>query len=872
MKHGQKIMIVICVLLSAAVTGYVFWEKSPQEHKLAKADRCVSYSPEFLRIKKPKDFLKNSVTIRKTLDLSSDYASCVRLYDVVGAETVIREAGIVGLDVILGVELVKNHAKNLEKIELAAGYAKQFKNVIALMVGNEVTAKLEKKHVNGLGLDRLIGYLKHTKKLTQVPISTAERGDLWPKVKSVAAHVDFVSAHFIPFWYGVTQKESLGWLFRQKQHLQKMFPKKFIFIAETGWPSGGPRYGVSKPGLGKQFAFLDELSKSPDVNDPKSEILGYSYNVIEAFDQPWKIYLEGRNGMHWGLMYANLGHKFGVERSWHSSRNPYFASLLAFFFIMACHSYFLRSYFGMASFSGPVAAIFFVSVVGFAIIHSVFTLNTEYVFTSFASTLFVVLSIPIIFLAFVFLKEAFAMKPLPSSQGGKSDNSDTLTGGGDPFVSIHLPCCNEPPDLVIESIQSLLDLDYPHCEIVVVDNNTSSESDWTPVKEFCEKFPQKIKFFHLPKNPGFKAGALNFALEQTHARASIVGVIDSDYIVDKSWLKKAVPNFSGPDVAVVQHPQAYRADDTGLFGTMLNAEYRGFFCIGMVERSKQNAIIQHGTMTLVKKEALVAAGSWSEWCIVEDAELGVKLLSDGYRLLYFDEVLGRGVLPRSFFEYSKQRFRWAYGAVRITKAHLLPLTFGSKLNLKQKFHYWAGWLPWFMESTYIFIAVAALVMGYRVLEDPRYLPSTAYAAPILIYCISRMISTLITYRVRVSGGMLISIYSVVAATSLVPTISLAVLRGIFDKNMPFLITQKSAGFSVNKNFLVSFFYSLNIAAALLMLILAGLILATYGASLDRIVWGIAYAVLAFPGLSIATMLTIEYFAGRNIGTHDGPPK
>ena len=41
---------------------------------------------------------------------------------------------------------------------------------------------------------------------------------------------------------------------------------------------------------------------------------------------------------------------------------------------------------------------------------------------------------------------------------------------------------------------------------------------------------------------------------------------------------------------------------------MCYEEYRGFFHIGMVERNEHNAIIQHGTMTIVRKNALEAGG------------------------------------------------------------------------------------------------------------------------------------------------------------------------------------------------------------------------------------------------------------------------
>jgi len=59
---------------------------------------------------------------------------------------------------------------------------------------------------------------------------------------------------------------------------------------------------------------------------------------------------------------------------------------------------------------------------------------------------------------------------------------------------------------------------------------------------------------------------------------------------------------------------------------MCGWEYAGFFDIGMVHRNERNAIIQHGTMTLVRRSALDALGGWAQWCVCEDAELGLRLM------------------------------------------------------------------------------------------------------------------------------------------------------------------------------------------------------------------------------------------------------
>ena len=119
----------------------------------------------------------------------------------------------------------------------------------------------------------------------------------------------------------------------------------------------------------------------------------------------------------------------------------------------------------------------------------------------------------------------------------------------------------------------------------------------------------------------------------------------------------------------MQGPQDYRDADDNLFKAMAYEEYRGFFHIGMVERNEHNAIIQHGTMTIVAKTALEEVGGWSEWCITEDTELGLKLFEAGYEAAYIPQTMGAGLEPDTLEAFMSQRYRWVYGAMQIMKRH-----------------------------------------------------------------------------------------------------------------------------------------------------------------------------------------------------------
>jgi hypothetical protein len=135
----------------------------------------------------------------------------------------------------------------------------------------------------------------------------------------------------------------------------------------------------------------------------------------------------------------------------------------------------------------------------------------------------------------------------------------------------------------------------------------------------------------------------------------------------------------------------------------------------MHHRNERNAIIQHGTMTLVRRQALERVGGWGEWCICEDAELGLRLMAAGHEVRYVDEVLGRGLTPADFKAFKAQRFRWAFGAMQILKAHARALLGQSALTAGQRYHFLTGWFRGSPRCT----SPAAGALAWTIARSPR---------------------------------------------------------------------------------------------------------------------------------------------------------
>ncbi len=283
------------------------------------------------------------------------------------------------------------------------------------------------------------------------------------------------------------------------------------------------------------------------------------------------------------------------------------------------------------------------------------------------------------------------------ARGATTEQMDAVTEY--PFVSLQVPAYNEPPEMVIETLTQLRRLDYPNYEIIAIDDNTEDEATWRPVEAWCAE--HDVKFVHLEDWPGYKSGALNYALREiTDPRAELIGVVDADYHLEPDFLARCAPMFADESVGFVQAPQDYRDWEHAPFYRRLYYSYSYFFAVSQPSRNERDGAIFAGTMGLIRRSALEAVGGWDEWCITEDAELSLRLLRAGYSGLHIDRSFGRGVMPLTFEALKGQRFRWCFGGIQILRRNwrfLLPgrKTADNQMTLGQRWAYFSGALQWY---------------------------------------------------------------------------------------------------------------------------------------------------------------------------------
>ncbi|HHG4371744.1 beta-(1-3)-glucosyl transferase [Pseudomonas aeruginosa] len=776
--------LVVIVALAALFTGiWALYNRPVSVPDWPERISGFSFSPFRLNQNPQSGRYPSAEQMRTDLGLVARHTHSIRTYSVQGALGDIPAlAEAFGLRVSLGIWLGPDLASNEAEIARAIRIANESPSVVRVIVGNEALFRRE------VTAEQLIAYLDRVRAAVKVPVTTAEQWHVYREHPELAQHVDLIAAHVLPYWEATPVADAVDFVLERARELKAAFPRKPLLLAEVGWPSNGRMRGSAEATPADQAIYLRRLTNALNGE-------GYSYFVIEAFDQPWKVSAEGSVGAYWGVYNADRKAKFNFTGpvvpipKWRALAIASAVLAVLAFTLLLIDSSSLRQ-------RGRT----FLAVVSFAcasvLVWIAYDYSQQYS-TWFSLTVGALLGVGALGVVIVLFTEAHELaEAVWTRKRRRPFLPITAAQAYRPKVSIHVPCYNEPPELLKQTLDALARLDYPDYEVLVIDNNTRDPAVWQPVEAHCARLGERFRFFHVAPLEGFKAGALNFALGHVAADVEVVAVIDADYCVDPDWLRHMVPHFGDPRIAVVQSPQDYRDQHESAFKRLCYAEYKGFFHIGMVTRNDRDAIIEHGTMTMIRRSVLDEL-RWPEWCITEDAELGLRVFEKGLSAAYFERSYGKGVMPDTFIDFKKQRFRWAYGAIQIMKRHTDALLRGrgpdgSRLTRGQRYHFVAGWLPWIADGLNIFFTLGALLWSAAMIIVPKRVdpPLLIFAILPLALFVFKVGKILFLYRRTVGVDLRDSFFAALAGLSLSHTIAKAVLYGFVTRGIPFFRTPK----------------------------------------------------------------------------------
>lgn len=837
----MRSLAAVVALLACVHAG--LWTLLHREQSVPNIDgplASVSYSP-YSRAQHP-DYgdRPTAEQIRADLKLLSPYTRTIRTYSSTGGvELVPGIAAEFGLKVTVGIWIDKNETRNEREILQAIALAKRYSNVNAIVVGNETTLRAEKS------VDELIKIIQRVKRQSPVPVTTGEIWTVWIDHPELASAVDFIAAHILPYWEGFNTTQAVDNTIAAYDKLRRAHPGKRILIAEFGWPSAGYNMHNALPGRAEQALVIRDFVSRADA-------YGIDYNIIEAFDQPWKTN-EGGVGPYWGVFDASRTAKFawagpvGDPDYWKIAG---IAVLLGLLFSLTVLTK------PRATVGEAVMLVLATNAVG-AWCAVVFAFWIGHYFVpgaAFALGLGLLLLVPLVLIALARIEEiaSFAF----GSPSRRLMAPAALADGFAPKVSIHIPAHHEPPDMLKQTLDSVARLEYPNFECVVVINNTPDPAYWRPIEEHCRALGERFKFINENDVRGYKAGALRLALAHTANDAEIIGIIDADYVVRPDWLRDLVPAFADSKVGMIQAPQDHRDGDRTLMHRAMNGEYSGFFDIGMVQRNEANAIIVHGTMCLIRRAALDGAGGWSSDTIVEDTDLGLTVLEQGWQVHYTNQRYGHGLLPDTFEAYKKQRHRWAYGGFQILKKHWRHFLPGARgLTRDQKREYAFGWLNWLgAESLGVAVAILNLLWLPAIIVFDIAIPDKILTVPIIAAFVVSFAHFVTLYRLRVAIPVGQMIGSVVTAMSLQWTVARAVGFGLWKESLPFMRTAKGGSTRRGPDFAA--FWE-GVLAALLLIGAALVVITNYKQIRELNIFAGVLVIQSLPFIAAVAIAVIE---------------
>jgi cellulose synthase/poly-beta-1,6-N-acetylglucosamine synthase-like glycosyltransferase len=257
-----------------------------------------------------------------------------------------------------------------------------------------------------------------------------------------------------------------------------------------------------------------------------------------------------------------------------------------------------------------------------------------------------------------------------------------------PLVAIQLPIFNERyvvRRLVAACAQMVKRYGTDRAEITILDD--SNDDTVQLVDEVVREYSLqglRIGIQRRSDRQGYKAGALQLALEQTPAE--YIAIFDADFTPRDDFLVQTIPYFLKDDrLAIIQsrwtHLNRY-------FNRITSAVAIGIDVHFFIEQTGRYAskCFQNfnGSGGVLRKSALIEAGGWQADTLAEDLDASYRIQLKGYHILFIKDLPSPGEIPPTVPSFKKQQARWANGSLRTAKKLLHSILVNPQFKLYQR--------------------------------------------------------------------------------------------------------------------------------------------------------------------------------------------
>ena len=365
-----------------------------------------------------------------------------------------------------------------------------------------------------------------------------------------------------------------------------------------------------------------------------------------------------------------------------------------------------------------------------------------------AQSLFVFISLVVTFSFFIYglntyyLLSARKRYRSPALQG-QAAGAAQAPASPLPRIAIHLPIYNEKyvvRRLITACAEAAAAYGADRVRIMVIDDSTDDTLQEIEAAAALQRERGiAIDLIHRPTRHGFKAGALQYALELT--AEDYIAVFDADFIPPADFLTRTVPLLQRDARAgIVQSRWAHTNEGYNPLTRAISLGIDMHFFIEQPARSAAGCFLSfNGSGGLIRREALVKAGGWQSDTLAEDLDASYRIQLSGYTVTYLRDLPCPGEVPLTVPSYKTQQGRWACGSLRAARKLLPRILADSRLGVRTRIQAFIH-LTYYMVHPLMFVSfllsTVSVLLGYdglvSLFPSAAWAPTGSFSAPLLL--------------------------------------------------------------------------------------------------------------------------------------------
>jgi cellulose synthase/poly-beta-1,6-N-acetylglucosamine synthase-like glycosyltransferase len=314
-----------------------------------------------------------------------------------------------------------------------------------------------------------------------------------------------------------------------------------------------------------------------------------------------------------------------------------------------------------------------------------------------------------------------------------------------PFVTIQLPIYNEMY-VVDRLVDAVCQIDYPRerLQIQVLDDSTDETRE---IGELAVRrhaaHGANIVYIHRTNREGFKAGALEAGLKT--ASGEFIAIFDADFVPDAGFLRQTLPQFTDPQVGMVQARWGHVNEDYSLLTKVQAIMLDGHFVLEHGSRSRAGCFFNfNGTAGVWRRTAIEDAGGWQHDTLTEDLDLSYRAQLRGWRFIFLESHVTPAEVPVEMNGFKSQQHRWAKGSIQtcrkllpriLSAPHLpFPVKLEAFMHLTANFNYLLMVVLCVLMFPAMYVRYNMGLYEMMLIDLPLFLAATTSVVNFYVFC------------------------------------------------------------------------------------------------------------------------------------------